>query len=179
MSNEPAPSVSAFMTPVPETILEDLTVADALDRMYNDNLRHLPVVNADGALVGIMSTRDVALGASLYNIDPSHSPVSDVMSKKVYTVPSDTPIDEVAMIMERDRLGSTVVIEGGKPVGIFTTTDAMRTIRQLVAGKPVEPAVKPDLSPNKDAEVRQVHGHKRPSGASRYDGMVSWFFQKI
>lgn len=180
MPSVPAPNVAAFMTPVPETILEDLMVSDALDRMYNDNLRHLPVVNGDGGLVGILSTRDVALSASLFNVDPERSPVSAVMSRQVYSVKSDTPIDEVALIMERDRLGSTVVTEGNKPVGIFTTTDAMRVIRQLVAGEPVKPAMQPDLTPDPDADApRQVHGHRRPHGASKYDGMVSWFFQKI
>lgn len=181
MSTNQSLTVGDFMTALPDTINAELRVSDALDRMYNDNLRHLPVVNDDGGLVGMITTRDVALSSSLYGRDPEETPVSEIMTRRPFSVSKETPLDEVALIMERDRLGSTIVTDGVKPVGIFTTTDGMRAIRQLMAGAPVEPAVKPHLKPGEDEDdgPRQTHGHRRPRGTSKYDGMVSWFLAKV
>jgi acetoin utilization protein AcuB len=44
----------------------------------------------------------------------------------------DTPVDEVAREMADRRYGCAVVIEGGKVVGVFTTTDALRALSELL-----------------------------------------------
>ena len=52
--------IRAFMTPAPEVIESDLTLDQARARMFSLDARHLPVVER-GALVGILSQRDIAL----------------------------------------------------------------------------------------------------------------------
>lgn len=51
--------VAEFMTPSPETIEPDRPLAHALHRMTVSDLRHLPLVDADGHCVGVFSARDV------------------------------------------------------------------------------------------------------------------------
>jgi CBS domain-containing protein len=52
-------SVGEVMTPRPLTIREDQPLAAGLDVMFGNRFRHLPVLNREGALVGVVSRRDV------------------------------------------------------------------------------------------------------------------------
>jgi len=52
-------SIGEVMTPRPETIRDDQPVVTGLDIMFSNNFRHLPVLNREGALVAVLSCRDV------------------------------------------------------------------------------------------------------------------------
>lgn len=52
-------AVSELMTPNPETVLPDDSILVAINRMGDGGYRHLPLVDADGALKGILSGRDI------------------------------------------------------------------------------------------------------------------------
>ena len=156
-----SPTIRDFMTPIPATVSDELTLADALDRMYSDNVRHLPVVDSNGVLVGMVTTRDIAVAASVRDLDPQKTPVAAAMTAAPYACEANTPLIDVAYHLEHERLGSAVVTEGERPVGIFTTTDALRALRTFIAGHSVEPAVKPSVS------------------VSKYDGMISWFLARL
>jgi acetoin utilization protein AcuB len=176
MSNNPP--ISEYMTPTPATVSTDLTLADAMDRMFADNIRHLPVVNDVGRLVGMLSTRDIAVTASLRGMDPAKLTVEAAMSPAPYTCAADTPLSDVALAMEKDRLGSTIVTDDGKPIGMFTTTDAMRALRSAIAGKPVEAAVKPThiVEEEQSDERRRVdHPRTHARQPSANAGTLSWF----
>ncbi len=178
---EQAPRVSDYMTPLPVTVEVGMHLADALDRMYSDNVRHLPVVDEAGKLVGMLSTRDVAAVAALRGVDPREARVEDAMARVPFTCADHSPLVAVVERMERDRLGSAVVVQDDKPIGIFTTTDALRVLRGQLLGKEVEPLVHPEVrkgegDPDKP-HFRQPH--QRAKGASHYDGMVSWFLTRF
>ena len=168
-------TVADYMTETPATVNEDLSLADAMDRMFADNIRHLPVVSDAGGLVGMVSTRDVAFATSIRGQDPRKITVGAAMTSNPITCAADTGLAEVALIMERDRLGSLIVTRDAKPVGVFTTTDAMRALRSMIAGAPVEAANPPthiaDVSGERTQTVRShIHG-VRPSTR---DGSLSW-----
>jgi acetoin utilization protein AcuB len=59
--------------------------------------------------------------------------VEDVMTPHPYTVTPGAPLDEVASAMSRRKIGSAVVVEGGRVVGVFTTVDALRLLSALLA----------------------------------------------
>ena len=152
MSTEP--TVAQFMTHTPASADEELRLADAQERMFIDNIRHL-VVHRGGQVTGVLSTRDVTLALSLPGVDAKALTVRDAMSPHPYVCPPNAPISEVAHEMERHRYGSALVVEGEEVVGMFTTTDALRALRQLATGKPAEPAVRPDhLPPTEPAHAR-------------------------
>jgi len=123
--------ISEFMTANPTTIAPNLTLDDARERMYVNNIRHLVVV--DGTrVVGVLSTRDLYLISSLSVVDSSAVPVGVAMASEPYTCNGETPLMEVAAQMQEHRYGCVVVVDQGAPVGIFTTTDAMRVLRQTL-----------------------------------------------
>jgi CBS domain-containing protein len=51
--------VSEFMTPKPETLMADAKIAFAVQRMDLGGFRHLPIVDRGGALIGVISARDI------------------------------------------------------------------------------------------------------------------------
>jgi CBS domain-containing protein len=181
MTATTSPTIRDFMTPIPATVSDELTLADALDRMYSDNVRHLPVVDNKGVLVGIVTTRDIAVAASVRDLDPEKTPVAAAMTAAPYVCEANTPLIDVAYHLEHQRLGSAIVTDGQRPVGIFTTTDALRALRTFIAGHPVEPAVKPTHIVDQDKEAPVVQKHPvRPSvSVSKYDGMISWFLARL
>lgn len=162
------PTVGDFMTSVPATVDSELQVLDALDRMYVDNVRHLPVVDARGHLVGLLSSRDIAQVAAEKGADLEKALVADTMTKNPFSCSADTPLNDVAYEMETKKLGSTIVTEGGKPVGIFTTTDALLAVRCLLAGEHVAAANPPQhiLSEADKEAGRSTHvRHSAPRSA--------------
>ena len=56
--------------------------------------------------------------------------VADLMSRTLHAAPAKTKVVEAATIMARGNVGSTLVVEGGRPVGIFTERDIVRALSQ-------------------------------------------------
>jgi predicted transcriptional regulator len=148
------------MTVQPCSVAADLALADALDRMEANNIRHL-LVTRDGHLVGVISNRDIALAESLPGIKAKKLKVADAMSEHVYMCNTDTPLEEVATEMEDHRYGCVAVLQDDLVVGIFTTTDAMRAIRTIVGGTIVEPRTVPTHLVDVTAEREHVPHHVR------------------
>lgn len=126
------PTIRHFMTPAPETINAELTLAQARDRMFQLNARHLPVV-ADGELVGILSDRDITVIDSVFG-DLSRLQVRQAMTAQPFTCGPEAHIHAVAAEMAAHKYGTAVVVDRDHPghvVGLFTTTDALRALAQL------------------------------------------------
>jgi acetoin utilization protein AcuB len=95
--------------------------------MQKHELHHLPVW-ADGKLVGVVSDRDMdamdAKGAVT---------VAEVMTPEPYAPSPDTPLIDVVRALIDRNIGSAVVVDGGQIVGIFTATDAMRALIDVLS----------------------------------------------
>jgi acetoin utilization protein AcuB len=124
-------AIDRYMTPSPHVVHPAASLASAQQLMRELGTRHLPVLE-DGKLVGILSERDVLFLESLSDVDPSRIPVRSAMQTDVYGVSRDTPLDEVATTMAKHKYGSAIVRSGAAVVGIFTTTDAMRALADMV-----------------------------------------------
>jgi acetoin utilization protein AcuB len=125
--------ISSYMSPLTVSIGVDQTLAFASTKMQEHKIRHLPVLEG-GRLVGVISERDVNWLASL-GTDPSTIQVSEAMSDIPYLVHASTSAQEVVQKMHDDKLGSALIERDGKPVGIFTTTDALQLAADLLSGK--------------------------------------------
>jgi acetoin utilization protein AcuB len=126
--------IEQFMTPNPLCIDRHDLLSTATARMRARGLRHLPVLDT-GKLVGLVSQRDIALAVALPSEDPTAEQVEDAMTKKVYVVAPDRPVEEVAAKMVESRYGCAVVARDEKVVGIFTTTDALRALVGIVEAR--------------------------------------------
>jgi len=121
------------MTTTPVTIAGNLTVTQALEVIERRNVHHLPVLNDRGALVGIITERDLlrAKGSEL---------VDNLMERRVITVTEYTPLENAARIMADHKIGSLPVMRDGKLVGIITQTDLFKVFLELLGAR--EPGVR-------------------------------------
>ena len=119
------PTVKVAMTPFPWSIDIDAPLSEARSMMGEHEIHHLPVTDA-GALVGVISGRDVALSSAIAQArDASREPlVREACVLQAYAVEDTEPLDAVLAVMARERLGSALVTRSGKLVGVFTVTDA-------------------------------------------------------
>jgi acetoin utilization protein AcuB len=125
------PHVDHYMTPSPYSIGQEQQLSQAHKLMRAHAIRHLPVLHG-GKLVGVLSDRDLHLIESLRDVDPEQVRVEEAMSPTVFTVAPKTPLDDVVREMAQHKYGSAVVVDNGKVVGVFTTTDAMRAFAELL-----------------------------------------------
>ena len=126
--------VRQYMSALPETIEEGLMLSDAKDRMFALGVRHLPVLRG-GKLVGILSQRDIAMAEALASVSFASIPVAQVMTPMPFTCGPNAHVEAVAREMAAHHYGSAVVVDPEHPtqvVGVFTTTDALRALADLV-----------------------------------------------
>jgi acetoin utilization protein AcuB len=124
-------AIAQVMTRTPHSVGDDQTVVEAALRMRELGVRHLPVMRGS-RMVGIVSHRDLAVLEAIAGAHPSELTVAHAMTPEPYAVAPGTPLAEVAATMADHRYGAVVVVEDGEPTGIFTTTDAVRLLSQLV-----------------------------------------------
>ncbi len=123
--------VRDIMTTNVVTIPSSTSIADAKRIMGAHRIRRLPVVDK-GKLVGIVTEH------RLESVSPSKAtsltvwelsylldktPVKEIMERSVVTVPPDMTAEESLAVAQSHRLGSLVVVEDGRVVGITTTND--------------------------------------------------------
>jgi len=135
--------VSQKMTKRPVTAKADMSVSDALELMHVTKVHRLPVLDPNGKLVGIVSEGDLLYAspspATTLNVWEMHSllaklKVDKVMTRKVFTVTEDTPIEEAACIMVEKKIGGLPVMRAKELVGIITETDLFKVFIALLGG---------------------------------------------
>ena len=125
------PVVRQYMTPTPHTIGPTSSLAAARRIMVQHQVRHLPVLDG-GRIVGQLSERDLLLVESLPNVNPTEVRVEEAMVHRVFMVGPDAPIGEVIQTMIESKLGSAIVCEGERVVGVFTTIDALKALHETL-----------------------------------------------
>ena len=131
-----------LMTPNPVTVSPRATVAEAWDLMRELEIRHVPVVE-DGALVGMLSDRDLARldvarlltaeGADALRRELA-TPVIEVMSSDVIFVELETELSDVVGLLIEHRVGAIPVVrpDTRDVVGIVSYVDVLRAVQDLL-----------------------------------------------
>jgi len=125
------PKVRDYMTSAPLTTTPTRSLTSAVKTMRSKRVRHLPVLEG-GRVVGIVSQRDILIIESLPGVNPTEVRIEEAMVRDVFTVRPDTPIAEVLETMIAKKIGSAIVTEGKRAIGVFTTIDALRALRRLL-----------------------------------------------
>jgi acetoin utilization protein AcuB len=137
----PESLVREFMTREPTTLRDDALLREAVQLVMVRRIRHIPVVDAQGRLVGIITDRDVkrslpsqlsAIASEEYELILDGTPVSRVMTREPHTVTADARVEEAVEKLLSAKVGGLPVIEGGRLTGIFTERDALRGYLQLL-----------------------------------------------
>jgi CBS domain-containing protein len=112
--------VKEIMTTSVLSVPQDSTIEDAARLMARQRISGLPVVNADGALVGLVTEYDL--------ISKTGQTVADIMSGSVISVSPDTDVEEVSHLLTNRRIRRVPVLQGDKLVGIVSRSDLVKQI---------------------------------------------------
>ena len=116
------------MTHSPITITGDGTVEQALQLIQKHKLYQLPVLDAGGALIGIVTEKDLLRTSS-------ESLVEAIMTREVIVVTEYTTLEEAARMMADHKISSLPVMRDGKLVGMITETDLFQVFLELLGAR--------------------------------------------
>ena len=130
------------MTPKPVTATPDQTVAEAIDILQQYNIRHLPVVDDQGVLRGVLSDRGlrsarpstVAQSKERGTVEEkvNNTPIAVLMSRDCLFLTPNATLDDALLLFQSRKIGALPVVnEEEKVVGVFTTADLMNAYRDL------------------------------------------------
>ena len=133
--------VTDLMTPTPMSVRPTARLEEVIELTQTKNLRHVPVVDESGHLLGLISHRDILRAQEG---EFSGAPESEqqemnqwiearwIMTREVLTVNPSTPVLEAAHLLREHQYGCLPVIDKGNLVGILTESDFVRfAIRSL------------------------------------------------
>jgi CBS domain-containing protein len=136
--------VSDLMTTALITRTEEETIGRAELDMELADVRHIPIVDEHGNVIGIISNRDVfrAFGRDLGKRGGGGAVrVGDIVSRDVITVDRDTPAYEAAELLLDHKIGCLPVIgDDGQLVGLVTETDFLRVALRALRAEPLADA---------------------------------------
>jgi CBS domain-containing protein len=114
------------------TIVPAASVPTAARLLMQYTIGGLPVVGADGRLVGFLSERDFVRAVNQYTDGIRDLTVAEIMRSPAPTCTADDPLNEVTARMNRERLRHLVVLDGRSIVGILSVGDIVkRRIEEL------------------------------------------------
>jgi CBS domain-containing protein len=102
------------------------TLRDVVDVLAKEHIGAVIVSDAAGALLGILSERDVVRAIASGGPEALDDAVSQHMTKDVVTAGEDDSVLDVAQKMTRGRFRHMPVVAGGRVVGIVSTGDAVK-----------------------------------------------------
>jgi acetoin utilization protein AcuB len=117
------PTAKDLMTRSPVAIDANAPVSKAVALLASLDIRHLPVVGTSGALVGIISDRDV------YGEVTPDAAASTVMSAPVHSARTDADVKTLAKLMIDYKIGAVPIVEADNTlVGIVSYVDILRSL---------------------------------------------------
>ena len=154
-----------IMTRSVVTVSPDTTIVDAANLMLQRHVSGLPVLDASGKLVGIVSEGDFIRRSEIgtgrkrgrwlrFILGPGQSAsdfvhehgrkVSEVMTKSPLTIAEDTSLAEIVELMEKKHVKRLPVMRGDKVVGIVTRANLLRALASLALAE--QPAAADDTA---------------------------------
>ena len=102
------------------------TLSEAIRTLSEKRIGAVVVMGADGALVGILSERDIIRALGELGAGALESAVSRSMTSKVVTCRPQTSVDELMEIMTTGRFRHVPVVENGRVTGIVSIGDVVK-----------------------------------------------------
>lgn len=183
-----------IMTSPVHTVASDATVAEAVRLMLLKHISGLPVVDAAGKLVGMVTEGDflrrselgtakhrphwleilLGPGAEAQNYVQSHGRrVDEVMTREPVSIAEGTPTPEIVRLMEKHRIKRLPVLRDGKPVGIVSRANLLRLFAGALAE--VRPVTASDMAIREHILAEMKKQSWAPTGSTSIivrDGVV-------
>jgi len=142
-------TVDEIMTTEIFTLPATATVADAIRVMAERSVHHIPIVDSEGRLEGLVTHHDVmgvldsTLRAESARRNPATIPLAEIMTRDVVTVDAGANLRRAALYLEEHEFSCLPVMAEGELSGIITDADlvavAINLLEQLEDNKKVEP----------------------------------------
>ncbi|MFB2702688.1 CBS domain-containing protein [Aeromonas veronii] len=125
-------TLSEIMTEHPFTLGPSNSVKQAMDLMQQERIRHIPIVNEQHHLLGLVTLTDILATreSKLLLISPEREAeftdsvqLDEIMTRQVASVDPHAGIKEAALYLQRHRYGCLPVLKGRKLIGIVTESD--------------------------------------------------------
>lgn len=127
---------------------ETETAQSAALKMRDDNIGFLPVCDAEGGVVGILTDRDIAVRVCAEGLDPQKAPIGEAMTRQVVSCRPGDDLGHAEGLMIKNHKSRVLILdEKGRPAGVISLSDiaqhdrvyAAETIRQ-VSSREIRPA---------------------------------------
>lgn len=133
--------ISRFMVKEPLTATSDMKLPEARRLLNVNRFRHLPVVDCQGQLLGMITDRDLrsAYPSSMLSENErvaayeriKDTTVADIMSVDCIGLTPESTLDDALLLLDRMKVGALPVLEGGQVVGIFSSRDLLTAYKEL------------------------------------------------
>jgi len=183
-----------IMTPQVITVGADTTIVEAVNIMLRHHIGGLPVVDAAGRLIGIISEGDFIrraetgtqhkrgrwltflVGADRVAAEFAHEygrKVGEIMTPNPLTVPEGAPLDQVVQIMESKSVKRLPVMRGERMVGIITRSDFLAAVIGLARNAPGPSGDDDHIRSQVMAVIARAPWRPCRLNVTVHDGMVS------
>jgi len=129
------------MTREPLTATSDMSLPEARRLLNENHFRHLPVVDGQGQLVGMITDRDLRSAYPSSVLTESEriavyervekATVADIMSVDCISLTPESTLDDALLLFDRKGVGALPVLEDGLVVGIFSSRDLLSAYKEL------------------------------------------------
>lgn len=109
-----------------DTVSSTASMRDIVDALAAKHIGALVILDANGAMQGIVSERDVVRAIATHGIDALEDPVTNYMTRNVVTASVSDTVVEVARRMSTGRFRHMPVLEGGRLIGLVSVGDAIK-----------------------------------------------------
>lgn len=132
------------MTPDPICGYPEMPVTEAQELMQKNNIRHLPILDDDKKLVGLVTQRSLmnAVPSDISRFSPfvvnyvlAKIKARNIMVKDVVTISEDTPFEEAARVMADKKIGCLPVMRNDELVGIISDNDLFNIMVGLLGAR--------------------------------------------
>lgn len=134
--------IANFMTTHARTVTPDTLLSEARELMATGNFRHLPVVDEENRLTGIVTDRDLrsAMPAGMLDEEEkgahlkrfARTMVRAIMTEAVASLTAEATLDDALLLFDRTRVGALPVIDSKhRVIGIISVRDLLTAYRQL------------------------------------------------
>lgn len=123
-------TISDLMTTHPHTLLRSNSLEDAKALMDEHGIRHIPIVDTDHSLIGLVTQRDLLAAQTsclekptFEDISTLDIPLNAIMHENIMSISPHGGLKSAAVFMQKHKVGCLPVVEHGKLVGIITDSD--------------------------------------------------------
>ncbi|WP_026671643.1 acetoin utilization AcuB family protein [Alkalihalobacterium bogoriense] len=119
------------------TLQETATIEEAIQTLAKFKIRHVPIINEEREVVGIISDRDIRdVSPSIFHSDEHKEdfqlPIREIMKRNVLTAHPLDFVEEISSVFFQNQIGCLPIVEEDRLVGIITESLVLHTIVKLM-----------------------------------------------